>query len=213
MPHRALAALAFVVSTGVVLTGCGGGDSGADAGPDAAGQPDAASAAPAAPSPFGVERPEITLPGSFRIAFRDWTSDDPAEQAVLNDGKEELRSGYEAITSGDPDSQTLGFYTTDQGVPQAQDWVRSYTDKNLTVVGHLAVYDPEVRLAADGGNAVLTYCTDVSKASSKNLGTGEVQGNPPGMHPEVFYSVAMTKNEQGVWQTVTVHSERGACGS
>ncbi|MGV9915612.1 hypothetical protein ACWDUK_00015 [Streptomyces cellulosae] len=210
MPRRALAALMFVLSAGVVVAGCGGG-SGPGKAPDAAGKPGSPSPSPAAPSPSGVERPEITLPSSFRITFRDWTSEDPAEQAVLNDGREELRSGYEAITLGDPDSENLAFYTTEEGMPQAQEWIRSYTDKNVTVVGDLPVHDPEVRLGANGRNAVLNYCTDESEAATRHLKTGEVQGNPPGMHPEVFYAVSMTKNEQGVWQTLSVNSVRGGC--
>ncbi|WP_308187772.1 hypothetical protein [Streptomyces sp. CNZ748] len=56
-----------------------------------------------------------------------------------------------------------------------------------------------------------TYCTDESEASSKDLKTGEVAGNPPGMACEVFYSPSMTKNKQSVWQTVSARSERGGC--
>ncbi|MCI4141978.1 MULTISPECIES: hypothetical protein [Streptomyces] len=75
----------------------------------------------------------------------------------------------------------------------------------------MPVFDPEVVLGSGGDNAVLNYCTDESKASTRNLKTGQVGGNPPGTDPEVFYSVSMTKNEQGVWQTVSVRSERGGC--
>ncbi|MEQ8142833.1 hypothetical protein [Streptomyces sp. OP7] len=111
---------------------------------------------------------------------------------------EELRSGYAAITANAPESEALAFYHTEAGLSQAQQWIRSYTDTNLTVIGDLPVFDPEVTLGAGGNNAVLTYCTDESEASSKDLKTGDVAGNPPGMAPEVFHSLSMTKSKRGV---------------
>lgn len=213
MARRAFitSAAALTAATALLLTGCGGDDSapddikGADAGSKS---PSASAPAPTAP---GADRPEITLPSSFRLTFRDWKSDDPTKQAVLDDGREELRSGYAAITANDPESEALAFYHTESGLSQAQQWIRSYTDKDLTVIGDLPVLDPEVTLGAGGNNAVPTYCTDESEASSKDLKTGEVAGNPPGMAPEAFSSLSMTKNKQSVWQTVSARSERGGC--
>ncbi|MBJ6615317.1 hypothetical protein [Streptomyces sp. I4(2020)] len=212
MARRAftITAAALTATTALLLTGCGGDESPDDIKGAESGSPSPSASAPATAAP-GAKRPEITLPSSFRLAFQDWKSDKSEEQAVLNDGKEELRSGYAAIIDNDLDSEALVFYHTTSGLSQAQQWIKTYTDKNLTVIGDLPVYDPEVVLGSGGGNAVLNYCTDESKASTKNLKTGEVQGNPPGTAPEVFYSVSMTKNEQGVWQTVSVRSERGGC--
>ncbi|MGA5418303.1 hypothetical protein [Streptomyces pseudogriseolus] len=202
-------AAVLTATTALLLTGCGGDDSSSD---DIKGAESAATSPSASAStPPGAKRPEITLPSSFRLTFQDWKSDEPEEQAVLNDGKEELRSGYAAIIDNDLDSEALVFYHTESGLSQAQQWIRTYTDKNLTVIGDLPVFDPEVVLGSGGDNAVLNYCTDESKASTRNLKTGEVEGNPPGTDPEVFYSVSMTKNQQGVWQTVSVRSERGGC--
>ncbi|MEU0653117.1 hypothetical protein ABZ485_12870 [Streptomyces albogriseolus] len=42
---------------------------------------------------------------------------------------------------------------------------------------------------------MLNYCTDESKASTRNLKTGVVEG--PGTDPEVFCSVSMAENELG----------------
>ncbi|MFJ6306796.1 hypothetical protein [Streptomyces althioticus] len=212
MARRAftITAAALTATTALLLTGCGGDESPDDIKGAESGSPSPSASAPTSAAP-GAKRPEITLPSSFRLAFQDWRSDKSEEQAVLNDGKEELRSGYAAIIDNDLNSEALVFYHTASGLSQAQQWIKTYTDKNLTVIGDLPVFDPEVVLGSGGGNAVLNYCTDESKASTKNLKTGEVQGNPPGTDPEVFYSVSMTKNEQGVWQTVSVRSERGGC--
>ena len=165
----------------------------------------------AASTPAGVERPEITIPSSFKLTFADWKSDDPEKQAVLDDGREQLRAGYAAIIENDLDSEALAFYDTKAGFLQSQQWIRTYTDKNLTVIGKLPVFDPKVTMAKDKAAASLSYCTDESRASTRNRETGEVRGNPPGTDPEVLYVISMGKNAQGVWQAVSAHSDRGGC--
>jgi hypothetical protein len=204
-------AATLTATAALLLTACGGGDSqsddikGADSGSSS---PSASASSSAAP---GVKRPVIKLPSSFQLTFENWTSSDPVEQAVLNDGKEQLRAGYEAIIENDPESKNRAFYDTKTGFLQSQQWIRTYTDKNLTVIGKLPVFDPKVTLAKDKAAASLSYCTDESKASTKNRKTGEVKGNPAGTDPEVLYVISMGKNAQGVWQAVSAHSERGGC--
>ncbi|WP_338782387.1 hypothetical protein [Streptomyces sp. DG1A-41] len=214
MARRALTTTAAMLTAtaALLLTACGGGDSpsddikGADSGSSS---PSAsASASPAAPV---VKRPVIKLPSSFQLTFENWTSSDPVEQAVLNDGKEQLRAGYAAIIENDPDSKARAFYDTEAGFSQSQQWIKSYTDKNLTVFGKLPVYDPKVSLAKNKAAAALSYCTDESKGYTRNRKTGEVKGNPAGTDPEVFYLISMAKNAQGVWQAVSARSERGGC--
>ncbi|QWB23776.1 MULTISPECIES: hypothetical protein [Streptomyces] len=214
MARRALttAAAAFTTAAALLLTACGGGDDSSSddikgAGNGSSSSP-SASASSAAP---GVKRPDIKLPSSFQLTFANWTSSDPVEQAVLDDGKEQLRAGYEAIIENDPASKNRAFYDTKNGFLQSQQWIRTYTDKNLTVIGKLPVFDPKVTLAKDKAAASLSYCTDESKASTKNRKTGEVKGNPAGTDPEVLYVISMGKNAQGVWQAVSAHSERGGC--
>ncbi|WP_405506981.1 hypothetical protein [Streptomyces purpurascens] len=213
MARRALttAAAAFATAAALLLTACGGGDDSSSddiKGADSESSSPSASASSAAP---GVKRPVIKLPSSFELTFENWTSNDPVEQAVLNDGKEQLRAGYEAIIENDPDSRNRAFYDTKNGFLQSQQWIRTYTDKNLTVIGKLPVFDPKVTLAKDKAAASLSYCTDESKASTRNRKTGEVKGNPAGTDPEVLYVISMGKNAQSVWQAVSAHSERGGC--
>ncbi|MFB7929305.1 hypothetical protein ACFC4C_09365 [Streptomyces sp. NPDC056039] len=214
MARRALttAAAALTTAAALLLTACGGGDDSSSddikgAGNGSSSSP-SASASSAAP---GVKRPDIKLPSSFQLTFANWTSSDPVEQAVLDDGKEQLRAGYEAIIENDPDSKNRAFYDTKNGFLQSRQWIRTYTDKNLTVIGKLPVFDPKVTLAKDKAAASLSYCTDESKASTKNRKTGEVKGNPADTDPEVLYVISMGKNAQGVWQAVSAHSERGGC--
>lgn len=214
MARRALTttAVTLTATASMLLTACGGGDSqsddikGADSGSSS---PSASASSSAAPE---VKRPVIKIPSSFQLTFENWTSSDPVEQAVLNDGKEQLRAGYAAIIENEPEGgDALAFYDTEAGLSQDREWIKSYTGKNATVVGELPVFDPQATLFAKKTKAQLRYCTDESKARTKNRKTGEVVGNPPGTDPKVAYVVTMQKSEQGVWQTVSTNSKRGGC--
>ncbi|GGV77728.1 hypothetical protein GCM10010294_45790 [Streptomyces griseoloalbus] len=128
MARRALTttAAALTATAALLLCACGGGD---DAPSDDIKGADTASDTPSASAPAsaasGVKRPAITLPSGSRLTFENWTSSDPDEQAVLDDGKEELRSGYAAIIANYPDSEALAFYHTEGRLSQAQQWIRS----------------------------------------------------------------------------------------
>ncbi|QQM42721.1 hypothetical protein [Streptomyces liliifuscus] len=207
-------AAALAATAALLLTACGGGDDsssddikGADKG---SGSPSASASSSGSSK---VERPEITIPSSFKLTFESWTSSDSKEQAVLDDAKEELRAGYAAIIANDPDSEALAFYDTETGLPQSKKWIKSYTDKNVTVIGELPAFDPKVTLvdSGDGRTASLRYCTDESKAYTKNRKTGKEVGNPAGTDPEVVYVVTLRESAQGVWQNASVTSKRGGC--
>ncbi|MFC9848345.1 hypothetical protein ACFWFF_00625 [Streptomyces sp. NPDC060223] len=221
MARRTLttAAIAFTASTALslLLTACGGSDDspsddikGAATGTNSPSPSTAASASAAS----DVERPEITLPSDFKLTFENWTSSDADEQVVLDDAKEELRAGYAAIIANEPDGgEALAFYDTTNGLSQSKKWIRSYTDKNVTVVGELPAFDPKVTLASGGETAALSYCTDESKAYTKNRETGKEVGNPAGTDPEVAYSVTLRRSDQGVWQNDSVAAKRGGCST
>ncbi|TLS41942.1 hypothetical protein FE633_33185 [Streptomyces montanus] len=204
-------AATFAATAALLLTACGGGD---DSSSDDIKGADKGSSSPSASAsaPSEVNRPKITIPSSFQLTFENWTSSNPDEQAVLNDGKEQLRAGYAAIIANDPDGgDALAFYDTEAGLSQDRKWIKSYTDKNLNVIGELPVFDPKAELFAKNTKAQLSYCTDESKAATKRREGGKVVGNPQGTDPKVFYTVTMQKSRQGVWQAVSTASKRGGC--
>ncbi|MFI5687707.1 hypothetical protein [Streptomyces sp. NPDC051636] len=214
MTRRTLTLTTLTTTAALLLTACGG--SGGGKGDDikgaatGSGSP-SASASGWSPAPSDVKRPVITLPSNFQLTFENWTSSDPVKRAVLNDAKEQLRAGYAAITANKTKSEALSFYNTESGLLQVQQWIRTYTEKDLTVIGKLPIYDPKVSLAKTGIGAYLTYCSDESKAYSKDRKTGKEEGNPAGTDPHVFYAITLGKNAKGVWQTRSARSERGAC--
>lgn len=214
MARRALpsTAAAFTLAATLLLTGCGGGDKSSS---DDIKGADTGSSSPSASGSQAsrVTRPEIKLPSEFQLTFEDWTSGDTVEQAVLNDVKEQLRAGYAAIIANEPNGgEALAFYDTASGLSQDQRWIKTYTSKNLTVFGKLPAYDPKPTLLGDKKTrAVVTYCTDESKAYTRQRKTKEVQGNPAGSNPRVFYTVTLIKNTDDVWQNVSTRGKRGGC--
>ncbi|WP_328378196.1 hypothetical protein OHB13_21575 [Streptomyces sp. NBC_00440] len=209
-------AAALAVSAALLLTACGGSNNdaskdkikGADEGTKS---PSASASTSAAP---GAARPEITIPHSFQLNFQGWNSSDPNEQAVLNDGKEQVRAGYAAIMANAPDAEYLKFYDTAAGLSQDQEWIKTYTDKNLTLIGKAPVYDAKASmLGSNKTRAILNYCMDETKAYTKGRKTGKVEGNPAGTDPKVYYTSTLQKSSQGVWQTVSTNSKRGGCPS
>ncbi|MEU0220842.1 hypothetical protein ABZ281_39990 [Streptomyces sp. NPDC006265] len=214
MARRALTttAAAFATTAALLLTACGGGDDSSSDDIKGAGNSSGSPSASASPSAGSdAKRPVIKLPSSFQLTFENWTSSDPVEQAVLDDAKEEVRAGYAAIIANDPDSEAVSFYDTKGVRGMTKQWIKSYTDKDLTVIGKLPAFDAKVGMAKNGRGAALSYCTDESDAKTRNRKTDKVEGNPAGTNPYVRYSVSLTKNEQGVWQNSSVRGERGKC--
>ncbi|MEU1103737.1 hypothetical protein ABZ408_22620 [Streptomyces tibetensis] len=213
MARRALTttAAAFATAAALLLTACGGGDDSASDDIKGAGDSSPSPAASKSSAAPGVKRPVIKLPSSFQLTFENWTSSAPGGQAALDDAKEEVRAGYAAIIANDPDSEAVTFYDTKGIRGLTKEWIKSYTDKDLTVIGKLPAFDPKLVMAENGRGASLTYCTDETDAKTRNRKTGKVEGNPAGTNPYVRYSVSLAKSEQGVWQNSSVRGERGKC--
>lgn len=208
MARRTLSLAALAAA--LTLTACAG----EPAEPDdikGAGRSASAGASEEAESPE-KGRPSFTMPNSFTMDFRGWRSEDPVQQSILDDGRQQLRAGYAAIGEGDPDADYFAFYNTDVGLGTGKEWVKSYSDKNVTVIGELPVYDAKASLVGKGDSlASLTYCTDESKAYTENRETGKKVGTPEGTEPTVEYITTLRKSQEGVWQTDNVKSERGGC--
>ncbi|MFD6861245.1 hypothetical protein ACIPPN_14735 [Streptomyces diastaticus] len=210
MSRRILPLAALTAATALTLTACGGEPAEPDDIKGAGASASAGAGEKAEDSDRG--RPTFTMPKGFQLEFRDWHSDDPVQQAILDDGREQLRAGYAAIGEGNPDAGYFAFYNTHVGLGGGKEWIRSYSDKNVTVIGSLPVYDAKAALVGKGDSlASLTYCTDESKAYTENRETGKKVGNPEGTEPTVHYVTTLRKSEDGVWQTDNVKSERGAC--
>jgi hypothetical protein len=210
-----LVVVALTASTALLLTACGSGggdDSSSDKikGAGAGGEKDSASASAPA-SPGSAERPKITLSKEFQANFEGWTNSDPKLQAILNDGREELRSKYAAIIESNPDSDTVAFYNSGTSLASAREWIKSFTDTDDGLIGKVTVYNPQVHIN-DTGSGVLFYCVDERKASTKNRRTAKITTTADKPENVLQYRNKLDKNPQGVWKTTSSTVVPGACG-
>lgn len=214
MNHPArLAAAVLTATLAVLATACGSedGDSPSDPIKGAAGGDGKTSASPSASASHGgVKRPEIKLPKDFQADFESWTNSDPKLQAILNDGREELRSKYAAIIEADPESKAVAFYNSDTTQATARTWIRQFTDDGDSIIGKVRVFDPQVHLS-DTGSGVLFYCVDERQASTKNRKTEKVVKTPDKPESLIQYRLRLDKSSEGVWQTTSLTTVPGAC--
>lgn len=209
------AAAALTATAALLLTACssgGGDDSSSDKikGADQSANSSSSPSASAAVAEGGVNRPEIRLPSSFQADFQSWTNSDPKLQAIMNDGREELRSKYAAIIEADPDSDAVSFYNAETTLTSARKWINQFVTDDDSLVGKVTVFDPQVHIN-DTGSGVLFYCVDERKASTKNRKTGKTIATPDKPESLVQYRVRLDKNTQGVWKTVSLTTVAGAC--
>ncbi|MET8685148.1 hypothetical protein ABZV77_13110 [Streptomyces sp. NPDC004732] len=210
-----LAAAALATSAALLLTACGGSDDNKDGKDDkkSAGADTRSSGSPsgsATPSDTAAGRPKITLPKHFHADFQGWTNSDPKQQAIMNDGRQELLAEYAAIIEGNPGSKAVAYYTREPAGQSARKWIKGFVDDDLVLTGSTTVSKPQVSIA-DDGSGVLFYCVDESKGSTRNTRTGEVVRTPQDAKARVQYRNRLAKTSQGVWQTRYSETERGGC--
>ncbi|MDQ0295300.1 hypothetical protein ACIPPN_04860 [Streptomyces diastaticus] len=211
--RRLMPAAALAASAVLLLTACGGEDKSGDddriAG--AGGGAETSAAADANSSPE-AERPTVKLPKDMRNVFEGGGSGDPVEEAVLRDGEGRVNSLDEAIHTRSLERPAFGFYNTGEAARGAAVWVQGFYDDGITWTGTVRYYDRKVTVEGKKKDkAVLSYCSDESKAYNKDLKTGKTSGeveNP--VDSLVFYTTKLAKNDKGVWQTTDVYSKRGA---
>lgn len=205
--------IATTATTALLLTGaCGGSDDGSDEeieGVEEGGseQEGEATEEPRQ-TPGGADRPEIVLPDGFENIWDNWESDDSTEQAALNDVREAQNAVDLAIMEGDPEADYVNFYHSAEALVGAKEWINEFIDNDGTVSGTVRYFNPVVSLQGTSG-ATVTYCGDESEATAVDINTGEQLSEDTG-RPYVWYSNLLQKDEQGVWITTAVQSERRA---
>ncbi|WP_345662491.1 hypothetical protein [Streptomyces venetus] len=208
-----LAAAVLTASMAVLMTACGsgGGDSTSDPIEGADSGDGKTSASPAAStSPGGVKRPEITLSKDFQADFQTWTNSDPKLQAILNDGREQLRAKYAAVINSDLNSQAVAFYSSEATQVSARKWIKQFVQDDDDIIGKVTAFNPKA-LISDTGSGVLFYCVDERQASTKNRKTGKVVKTPDKPESVLQYRTRLDKTSQGVWKTTSVTVVAGGC--
>ncbi|MEV6088583.1 hypothetical protein AB0N39_00615 [Streptomyces cellulosae] len=203
-------AVAFAATSALLLTGCGGDDGGSKPGDEIAGaDTDKSTASPSSGAPeVSAERPDMTLPEDVEERFEGWKTGDATKDAVLADAGRAQTAVTYAVTKGDPKSPALSFYQSGTALAGSQDWVKGIVEAGLTYSGSVRYFAPEISVF-DKESAGVSYCADESKAYNKDRKTNKVDKTPATDDSFVLYSTRLEKNDEGVWQTTKLESERG----
>ncbi|MGA5359613.1 hypothetical protein [Streptomyces purpurascens] len=207
-----LAAAVLTASMAVLTTACGSGGGESSDPIKGAGSGDGnTSASPSASaSQGGVKRPEITLSKEFQADFESWTNSDPKLQAILNDGREQLRAKYAAVINSDLDSEAVAFYSSEATQVSARKWIKQFVEDDNDIIGRVTAFNAKA-LISDSGSGVLFYCVDERQASTKNRKSGKVVKTPDKPESVLQYRTRLDKSSQGVWKTTSVTVVAGGC--
>lgn len=205
------AAAALTATATLLLTACGGGNSGPKNADKIAGadQGSAKPSASASASAAANGRPTIELPADLTMKFEATNTGDPVKDAVLADGAERMRAVNSAVTGTDPKYVALNYYNTGKALEAASTWVEQFKKDGLSMTGSVSYFDRQVSLNADK-SASLTFCADESKGYTKDLKSGKVNVTAPSKNDFILYSTRLEKNAAGVWQTTRIVSTAGA---
>jgi hypothetical protein len=200
-----IALTATAAAVALLLTACG-----SDAKPSGTIKGVQAAVSPS-PSPFVVDaahRPKITLPADVHDVFENTSTGDPVKDAIWSDTAQLVMARDEAIAEGNPQLPALLYYTREMAVGSYSRSVEWYVSHGYTVTGTDRYYAPVITVHND--TAQLTYCSDESKAFSKERKTGKVLTTPVDINAYVLHFAALKRNPAGVWQTTYADTQRGA---
>jgi hypothetical protein len=211
--RRTASAAALAATTVLLLSACRSSTSsdGTDkiAGADAATQ--SASPTPSA-KPDGIDRPKVVLPHDMKNVFEGWATGDPKKDAVLVDSRWHINSVDAAVTNKNAqtkDFPAVDFYTKDAALLDAYQYIASFYKAGESFYGTDRYYNQRVTLEGNDAASV-TYCSDETKAYTKDRKTGKVEKGTPSPDDYIFYNTRLKKNAKGVWQTVVIASDAGA---
>ncbi|MFI1354030.1 hypothetical protein ACH4TV_10660 [Streptomyces sp. NPDC020898] len=214
--HAPSIAAAYAVTAALLLTACGGSDgestsadSGKVAGAGAGGGASASPTASASASAVSAERPEIELPSDLTYTF-DWPkTKDTDKDAVLSDSKQFIKAVDMAIAEQDPLNAAYLFYSEGEAAAGSEEFIQEFVDYKDRITGAKRYFDAKVNVNGDG-TAGLVYCEDQSKAYNKSLTTGKTNVTVASKDSYVLYSSRLRVDEQGIWITETLTSQRGS---
>ncbi|MFF2844790.1 hypothetical protein ACFVT5_00460 [Streptomyces sp. NPDC058001] len=210
MKRRTLpAAAALTATAALLLTACGGDETPKDQDKIAGAESSDAKKSPSpTATPDTAGRPDIALPKDVKDVFEGWKTGDATKDAVLADaGRAQTATNY-AIIKGNPEEPAMAFYRQGDALVSGQEWVQSFVKDNISYTGTVRYYSPNLQMF-DKKAAGLVFCIDESKAYNKDLKTGKVEKTTPSNDSYVLYNTRLEKNDQGIWQTTKLISERG----
>ncbi|MFJ4920130.1 hypothetical protein [Streptomyces sp. NPDC088725] len=213
-PRSLPAAAALIASASLLLTACGGSDNDNPKTPDKIAGADQSNKPPASPSPSpsptsAAGRPTFTFPEDISYTF-DWPkTGDATKDAVLADAEQFIRAEDYAIVKQDPLDKGYRLYTEGKMAASSQSYIQAYVDEGKRITGKYRYYKASVTVSGPT-QAALVYCQDQAKAFDMSVKTQKIYTTPVNADSYVIYHTAMKKNQQGIWVTTELFSERGS---
>ncbi|MFF3764937.1 hypothetical protein ACFYYR_12750 [Streptomyces sp. NPDC001922] len=204
------AAAALAAAGALLLTACGGGDDKTKDGDKIAGARDSKQQASpsASEAEESTDRPKIALPKDLKYVFNWPSTRNATEKAVLHDGEQFIKATDMALAEQDPLHKAYRFYSEGEAAAGTEVYVKRFVDHKARTTGTYRFFKGAV--SVKGGKASLVYCEDQSKAFNRYIETDKVDETPVTKNSYVFYNTSMRKNDQGVWVTEKMLSQRGA---
>ncbi|MEK8172084.1 hypothetical protein NKH77_30830 [Streptomyces sp. M19] len=134
---------------------------------------------------------------------------DKDKDAVLGDTEQYVKAVDMAIAEQDPLHEAYRFYSTGDAAAGSQDFIQEFVDYKDRITGTKRFYRAQVNLKG-GKTASLVYCEDQTKAYNKSLKTGKTDKTSRSKDDYVVYTAGLSQNDEGVWITKELTSQRGA---
>lgn len=206
-------AAALTAAAALLLTACSSGDDSPKGNDKIAGADSSATAKPASPSATASDpagRPKIALAKDMENVFEGGKTGDPVKDAILHDNAQRISSLDDAINARSLQRPAFGYYNAADAALSAAKWVQGFFDSGITWTGKVRYYDRKIT-SLKNNVATLTYCSDESKSYNKDLKTGKKSGEVANSADSlVFYNTRLKKDNEGVWQTTNVFSQRAS---
>ncbi|MFJ8086389.1 hypothetical protein ACIQ6Y_38260 [Streptomyces sp. NPDC096205] len=156
-----------------------------------------------------VNRPEIKLPSDVTYRFEWRRTGDPDKDAALSDAEQRIKAVDMAIAEQDPLHAAYRFYSKGSAAAGTQQFIQDFVDHKARTTGVTRYYNESLTVK-DDGTAALVYCEDQSKVFNKFLETGKTDVTPVTRDSYVIYASTLRKNDNGVWVTERLESQRGS---
>ncbi|MEV5955602.1 hypothetical protein AB0M11_17830 [Streptomyces sp. NPDC051987] len=213
-------ATALAATATLLLTACGGGNNSSKDNDKIAGADTSATKAPspsASNTTADIDRPTMTFPPDFKMAFDITKPSDAKESAALGDAENFVRAINYGIVRQDAEDAAYKFYSTAGGTAQsyAKKQIKQYIDGGWTVTGIQRYSQGKVELAADGKRASVSFCDDDSKFYGKEVKSRKILKTSPSDKDYYYFEIVMTASQeaQGLWTAadIEVQTEATQC--
>jgi hypothetical protein len=207
-------AAALVASAALLLTACGGDDSGSKdndkiAGADTGSETSASPTASASASAASSARPKIELPSDLTYTF-DWPkTGDKDKDAVLADSEQSIKAVDLAIVNQNALDKAYLYYYEGEAAAGTETFIKAYVDAKARVTGTYRYYNAVANVIAKD-SASLVYCEDQGKAYDMYLSPKKIDKTPITKNSYVLYNTQLHKNDKGVWVIEKIISQRGS---